>query len=297
MKKCINCGKIAEDTVKFCPECGLDRFAPADAGTAGNEDPTAGLPSAPEEPAPSVSRPVPPPAGNTGSFVPPDAPEGKKKKPLKTLHIVLIVIGAVVVFGMITGMVRKVSDNNRKIAEAEAQVAETTTSVFDALLERVSEVRAEPTTVETTTEKETEPTTAAETTTREETTAKAETTTKEQTTVPETTTSREYIKCTATELFDLLENNAMKAKSIYKNAYVEISGYVDDIDASGKYITIGARSDNYEYFLDSIQCYIKDDATREKVMDLSKDSYVTIRGQIISVGEFLGYSLNIESIN
>ena len=112
----------------------------------------------------------------------------------------------------------------------------------------------------------------------------------------EPTTSREYVQCTATELFDLLENNALKAKSTYEGAYVEISGYVTNIDASGKYISIGARSDNYDYFLDSIQCFIKDEATLEKVMDLSTDSYITIKGKITSVGEFLGYSMNIESI-
>ena len=113
----------------------------------------------------------------------------------------------------------------------------------------------------------------------------------------EETTSREYIQCTAVELFDMLGENALKAKSTYEGAFVEISGYISGIDASGKYISIGADPDNYEYMFDSIQCFIKDNATLEKVMDLSKDSYVTIKGKITSVGEVLGYSLNIESIN
>lgn len=146
-----------------------------------------------------------------------------------------------------------------------------------------TEKAAEKTTEEITTEEPTEEKTTEAKTTEAKTT--------------ETTTSREYIKCTATELFDVLENNALKAKSTYEGAYVEISGYITNIDASGKYISIGARSDDYDYFLDSIQCYIKDDATLKKVMDLSTDSYVTIKGKIISVGEIFGYSMNIESIN
>ena len=127
-----------------------------------------------------------------------------------------------------------------------------------------------------------------EETTTEITTGKSQT---------ESTSSRVYIKYSATELFDLLENNALKAKSLLEDAYVEVSGYVSNIDASGEYISIGAESDNYEYFLDSIHCSIKDDATREKVMDLAKDDYITIKGQITSVGEVLGYSMNIESIS
>ena len=116
-------------------------------------------------------------------------------------------------------------------------------------------------------------------------------------TIPETTTSKEYIQCSATDLFDLVHGNALKAKSTYEGAYVEISGYVTNIDASGKYISIGAKSDNYEYLFDSIQCFIKDDVTLEKVMELSKDNFVTIKGKITSVGEVLGYTMNIESIN
>lgn len=126
---------------------------------------------------------------------------------------------------------------------------------------------------------------------------KTEPPTTEAPTTEPPTTAREYIKCTATELFDLLKNNAMKAKNQYEGQYVEISGYVSNIDASGKYISIGGKSDDYEHMFESIQCYIKTDEQKNQVMELSTDQYVTLKGVITSVGEILGYSMNIESIS
>lgn len=61
-----------------------------------------------------------------------------------------------------------------------------------------------------------------------------------------------YTAYNVTELFDALNNNALNAQQAYKDQYVEITGYLGTIDSSGKYIGVGAKSDDYNYFLDEV---------------------------------------------
>lgn len=106
-----------------------------------------------------------------------------------------------------------------------------------------------------------------------------------------------YTHYNVTELFDALKNNAMKAQSDFKDQYVEIEGYLDVVDSDGKYIGVGAAPNDYNYFLQNVQCYIKDDTQKQQIMEIGTESPITVRGKIISVGEILGFSMNIDSIN
>lgn len=106
-----------------------------------------------------------------------------------------------------------------------------------------------------------------------------------------------YTHYNVTELFDALSDNAMKAQSDFKDQYVEIEGYLRVIDSDGKYIGVGAASDNFDYILQTVQCYIKNDTQKQQIMEISKDSPIVVRGKIKTVGEIQGYSLNIDSIN
>ena len=106
----------------------------------------------------------------------------------------------------------------------------------------------------------------------------------------------EYTHYRVEELFEALKNNALKAKDTYLNQYVELEGYLSNIDSDGKYISIGAGKDNYDYLFQSVQCYIKNDEQKAAVMEMSIDDPVIIRGKIKMVGEVLGYSLDIDSI-
>ena len=105
-----------------------------------------------------------------------------------------------------------------------------------------------------------------------------------------------YAHHDVTELFDALKVNAMKAQSTYKGQYVELEGYLGTIDSDGKYIGLGAKDDNIEYLFQEVKCYIKLDEQRNVIMDMNKGDHLIIRGKITDVGEFLGYSLNIDSI-
>lgn len=89
----------------------------------------------------------------------------------------------------------------------------------------------------------------------------------------------------------------MKAQSDFKDQYVEIEGYLDVVDSDGKYIGVGAAPNDYNYILQNVQCYIKDDTQKQQIMEIGTESPITVRGKIISVGEVLGFSMNIDSIN
>ena len=121
----------------------------------------------------------------------------------------------------------------------------------------------------------------------------SETDVSEETDTPEETVI-EYITCSVVDLEDAIQNNAMKATETYKNQYIEVTGYVSNIDASGKYIDINAGSDDYTFV--TIQCYIKSDEQKAVVMEVGNGDSVTVRGKVTDVGELMGYSINIEEI-
>lgn len=106
-----------------------------------------------------------------------------------------------------------------------------------------------------------------------------------------------YTHYNVTELFDALKNNAMKAQSDFKDQYVEIEGYLDVVDSDGKYIGVGAAPDNYTYVLQSVHCNIKNDAQKQQIMNINTDSPIVVRGKITSVGEVMGFTLDMDSIN
>ena len=98
------------------------------------------------------------------------------------------------------------------------------------------------------------------------------------------------------QLLDELEGNALKAEKTYQNKYVQMTGKIDNIDSDGSYITIEPVNAD-EWNFDTVMCYIKKDSQRDFLMEKSVGDTVTIKGKIISIGEVLGYSVNIDEIN
>lgn len=105
----------------------------------------------------------------------------------------------------------------------------------------------------------------------------------------------EYTACTVAEMMDLLESNAMKAEDTYQDQYVEVTGRLANIDSDGKYISLYAADD--EWAFTGVQCYLENDEQKAQVMEMSIGDIITLRGQITDVGEVLGYSLEIDSID
>ena len=103
-----------------------------------------------------------------------------------------------------------------------------------------------------------------------------------------------YTVCTVDEMVDMLNGNAMKAENTYDDQYVEVTGRLSVIDSDGKYISLYPIKD--EWAFTGAQCYIKNDVQKQQVMEMSISDRVTVRGKITSVGEVLGYQLNIIEI-
>lgn len=101
----------------------------------------------------------------------------------------------------------------------------------------------------------------------------------------------EYTTYTVDEMMTDLKSNALKAEDKYNDQYVEITGKLNVIDSSGKYISLVPV--NEKYAIIGVQCYIKNDDQKNKVMEMSIGDTVTLKGKITRVGEVLGYSLDI----
>ncbi len=96
-------------------------------------------------------------------------------------------------------------------------------------------------------------------------------------------------------MIDELKNNALKAETQYRGKYVEISGKIDNFDSSGAYISIKPVGAS-EWDFDSAMCYIKNEEQKNFLIEKNVGDVVTIKGKVKSVGEVLGYSIDISEV-
>lgn len=99
-------------------------------------------------------------------------------------------------------------------------------------------------------------------------------------------------KVTAETLLSNLDENALSAKNTWDGQIVELTGTLDNIDASGNYFSLRGNS---EFSLINIQVFI-DDKFIDTVSSFTKGQKVTVTGEITDVGELLGYSVDAISI-
>ena len=103
----------------------------------------------------------------------------------------------------------------------------------------------------------------------------------------------EYTSVSVNDMMSQLDDNALGASDKYKGQYLEITGRLGNIDSSGKYISLYPDD---EYAIIGVQCQIKNDEQRSKVASMAKGDTVTLKGKCTTVGEVLGYSVDIEEI-
>lgn len=101
------------------------------------------------------------------------------------------------------------------------------------------------------------------------------------------------VKVSAKKLIADLESNALKAKKTYQGKRVTATGFVGNIDASGKYFSLDPERD--AFVLTGVQVQL-DKKFQEQVSNFSKNQAVTVTGEITDVGEVLGYKLEAETI-
>lgn len=78
---------------------------------------------------------------------------------------------------------------------------------------------------------------------------------------------------------------------------MEIEGYLSTIDSSGKYIAVGADPENWDYMLQSVQCYVTNDEQINQIIEMNAGDAIVVRGKIKDVGEIWGFQMDIDSIS
>lgn len=100
-----------------------------------------------------------------------------------------------------------------------------------------------------------------------------------------------YQQVSIPELMGQLKINAARAQKNYKGKYVEFSGILSNIDADGDYFNVETGE-----FITGILCYLKDSKNQQIIINKNIGSRVHVKGQIRHVGEVLGYSVNVISV-
>ena len=104
-----------------------------------------------------------------------------------------------------------------------------------------------------------------------------------------------YLQCDIDVMNEELEANALSASEKYKGKYIEFVGKLKSIDSDGKYITV--KSVEKDSFLSSFNCSIKNDSQKQIIKQLKKDDLIRIKGKVTTVGDILGYYVDIIEIN
>lgn len=94
----------------------------------------------------------------------------------------------------------------------------------------------------------------------------------------EETEVEEILEITPGDLLDSYEANEVKGDQVYKDKKMRLTGTISDIGKDimeNVYITFKG---NEEYSITSVQCFFKDKAEIEKVMELNKGDTITVIG-------------------
>ncbi len=104
-----------------------------------------------------------------------------------------------------------------------------------------------------------------------------------------------YEKTSLKDMMDLLEENALKAEKTYQNKYVQISGKIKNFDSDGKYISIEpVNADDWNF--ETATCNIENDKQRDFLLEKKVGDKITVKGEVISIGELLGYTIDIDEV-
>lgn len=95
-------------------------------------------------------------------------------------------------------------------------------------------------------------------------------------------------------LMNDLNANALKAADTYRDQYVALTGRLNVIDSSGKYISITPVGE--EFAIVGVQCYVKSDEQLEIIKNAAIGDTLEVKGKIKEVGEVMGYSMDIDAL-
>lgn len=96
-------------------------------------------------------------------------------------------------------------------------------------------------------------------------------------------------------MFDELDSNAMKAEKNYSDKLVEFECKIASFDSDGKYITVEPVNAD-EWNFSTATCNIKNEEHKEFLIEKNVGDKIFIKGKITSIGEVIGYSLDINEV-
>ena len=98
------------------------------------------------------------------------------------------------------------------------------------------------------------------------------------------------------KMFDDLNDNAMKAETLYQKKYIEFECKIKSFDSDGSYIAVEPGNAS-EWNFTTAMCYIKNDAQKDFLIQKNVGDSITIKGKVKSIGEVLGYTIDIKEVN
>ena len=96
-------------------------------------------------------------------------------------------------------------------------------------------------------------------------------------------------------MFDELDENAMTAETNYQKKSIEFECKIKSFDSDGSYISVepvGADEWNFS----SAMCYIKNNEQKNFLIEKNVGDTITIKGKVKSIGEVMGYSIDIAEV-
>ena len=105
----------------------------------------------------------------------------------------------------------------------------------------------------------------------------------------------EYEVVNLQTLYDELEANALKAEKNYNKKHIEFACKIASFDSDGNYIAVEPVNASDWNFITS-NCYIKNDTQLDFLLEKNVDDVITIKGKVKSIGEILGYSIDIDEV-
>ena len=114
---------------------------------------------------------------------------------------------------------------------------------------------------------------------------------------PAATTSPQihYEQVNLQDMLDELDTNALRAEEKYKGKYIEITGEIRNFDSDGKYISIAPCGEGI--LSERFMCYLTDSYHKAFLLEKNVGDVVTIKGKVSSIGEVIGYHVQIEEIS
>lgn len=107
-------------------------------------------------------------------------------------------------------------------------------------------------------------------------------------------TNYDYYPITVDELYDALDDNALKAEDTFQDACLEVTGVLSSIDSDGEYFGLYPLEEDFSF--EDVHCKMTSDEQREKLKEYSKGDTITVKGVITDIGEIAGYTLTVDSI-